>query len=65
VKELKGFEMVELQPNESKKITFTINEKTIEFFTANSKWEAETGDFKVFIGGSSAANLEMNFHYSN
>lgn len=65
VKELKGFEMVELQPNESKKITFTINEKTIEFFTANSKWEVETGDFKVFIGGSSAANLEMNFHYSN
>jgi beta-glucosidase len=65
VKELKGFEMVELQPNESKKITFTINEKTIEFFTANSKWESETGDFKVFIGGSSAANLEMNFHYSN
>ena len=65
VKELKGFEMIELQPNESKKITFTINEKTIEFFTANSKWEAETGDFKVFIGGSSAANLEMNFHYSN
>jgi len=65
VKELKGFEMVELQPNESKKITFTINEKTIEFFTANSKWEAETGDFKVFIGGSSATNMEMNFHYSN
>ncbi|MEY3499257.1 MAG: hypothetical protein RL308_926 [Bacteroidota bacterium] len=65
VKELKGFEMVELQPNESKKITFTINEKTIEFFTANSKWEAETGDFKVFVGGSSATNMEMNFHYSN
>lgn len=65
VKELKGFEMVELQPNESKRITFTINEKTIEFFTANSKWEAETGDFKVFVGGSSATNMEMNFHYSN
>jgi beta-glucosidase len=65
VKELKGFEMVELQPNESKTITFTINEKTIEFFTANSKWEAESGDFKVFVGGSSATTLESGFQYSN
>jgi beta-glucosidase len=65
VKELKGFEMVELQPNESKTVTFTINEKTIEFFTANSKWEAESGDFKVFVGGSSATTLESGFQYSN
>ena len=65
VKELKGFEMVELQPNESKTVTFTINEKTIEFFTANSKWEAESGDFKVFVGGSSATTLESSFHYIN
>ena len=65
VKELKGFEMVELQPNESKIVTFTINEKTIEFFTANSKWEAEPGDFKVFVGGSSATTLESGFQYSN
>ena len=65
VTELKGFEMVELQPNESKTVTFTINEKTIEFFTANSKWEAESGDFKVFVGGSSATTLESSFQYSN
>ena len=65
VKELKGFEMVELQPNESKTVTFTVNEKTIEFFTANSKWEAESGDFKVFVGGSSATTLESSFQYSN
>jgi beta-glucosidase len=65
VKELKGFEMVELQPNESKTVTFTINEKTIEFFTANSKWESESGDFKVFVGGSSTTTLESSFQYSN
>jgi beta-glucosidase len=49
VKELKGFEMIEL--NETKEITFSID-KT-EFYTAN-KWEAEPGDFNVFVGGSSA-----------
>jgi beta-glucosidase len=63
VKELKGFEMIELQPNESKKVSFIINKKTIEFFTANSKWEAEAGDFKVFVGGSSVETLEGDFQY--
>ena len=65
VKELKGFEMIELQPNEMKEVTFEINEKTIEYWTANRKWEAEPGDFKVFIGGSSVTKLEGDFKYSN
>ncbi|HEY4616587.1 MAG TPA: beta-glucosidase BglX [Flavobacterium sp.] len=64
VKELKGFEMIELQPNETKKVTFTVDEKTIEFFTANKKWEAEPGDFNVFVGGSSTTTLEANFQYN-
>ncbi|HLF50877.1 beta-glucosidase BglX [Flavobacterium sp.] len=65
VKELKGFEMIELQPGESKKVSFTIDKKTIEFFTANQKWEAEAGDFKVFIGTNSAQTIEADFQYSN
>lgn len=65
VKELKGFEMVALNANETKTVTFTIDEKTIEFFTANGKWEAESGDFKVFVGGSSDKTLEDNFEYNN
>ena len=65
VKELKGFEMITLEPNETKKVTFTIDKKTIEFFTANQIWEAEPGDFKVFIGTNSVNTLEGNFQYSN
>ena len=65
IKELKGFEMIELQPNETKKVHFTINKKTIEFFTANSKWEAENGDFKLFVGGNSVKTLETDFQYVN
>lgn len=65
VLELKGFEMIELQPNETKTVTFTINEKTIEFFTAKLKWEAEAGDFKVFVGGNSAKTMQGNFQYIN
>lgn len=63
IKELKGFELIELQANESKKVTFTIDEKIIEYFTANRKWEAESGDFKVFVGGSSATVLESSFQF--
>lgn len=63
VKELKGFEMIELNPNESRQVVFKINKKTIEFFTANSIWEAEPGDFKIFVGGSSDKNLEGDFLY--
>jgi beta-glucosidase len=63
VKELKGFEMIELKANETKEITFSIDNKTIEF--ANNKWEAEPGDFNVFVGGSSAKTLQMDFQYSN
>lgn len=65
VKELKGFEMIELQPGESKKVNFVINKKTIEFYTAQSKWEAEPGDFKVFVGGNSVQTLENDFQYLN
>ncbi|MFV8354718.1 beta-glucosidase BglX [Flavobacterium sp. XS1P32] len=65
VKELKGFEITEIQPNETKKVVFTIDEKTIEYFTANRKWEAEAGDFKVFVGGSSITKLEGNFQFAN
>ncbi len=65
VKELKGFEMVMLKANETKIVKFTIDKNTIEYFTANSKWEAETGDFKVFVGGSSDKTLEESFQYTN
>ena len=65
LKELKGFELVELQAGETKTISFTIDEETIQFFTANRKWEAEAGDFKVFVGGSSYTSLEADFAYGN
>ncbi len=65
VKELKGFEMIALEPNQTKTVTFTIDKKTIEFFTANQIWESEPGDFKVFIGTNSVNTLEGNFQYSN
>ena len=64
VKELKGFQIVELKANETKKVTFSIDSKTLEFFTANGKWETELGSFKVFVGGSSDKTLETNLEFT-
>ncbi|CAM3893982.1 beta-glucosidase BglX [Flavobacterium jumunjinense] len=63
VKELKDFKMVELAANETKEITFLIDEKMLAFYSGNSKWETEPGGFKVFIGGSSDKTLESNFKF--
>ena len=65
VRELKGFEMVTLLPNETKTVSFEIDRNLISFYTANNKWEAEPGDFKVFVGGNSDATLQADFTYEN
>jgi len=64
IKELKGFELIALEPGKSKVVTFEITEETIQFYTANKKWEAEPGDFKVFVGGNSKNTLETNFSFN-
>ncbi|MGB5943779.1 MAG: beta-glucosidase BglX [Leeuwenhoekiella sp.] len=58
IKELRDFKMVELAPGESKTVTFDITPKTLEFYSAQAKWEAESGEFKIFIGGNSVDLLE-------
>lgn len=58
VKELKGFELVTLEPGESKTVTFEIDKKLLEFYSANKKWETEAGTFKIFIG----TNAEVKTH---
>lgn len=65
VKELKGFELAEIKAGQTRTISFTIDEKLLEFYSANNKWETEPGDFKVFVGGSSATTLEAGFTYTN
>lgn len=53
VKELKGFEKIYLQPNESRTIRFTIAPEMLKFYNADLKFVAEPGDFDVMIGPDS------------
>ena len=61
VRELKGFEMVSLNPGETKTINFEISESLLKFYTANETWESESGFFDIFIGTNSNANLQESF----
>jgi len=65
VKELKGFQLVELEPGESKTVTFPITTKMLEFYTANRVWEAEDGEFNIFVGGNSIDLKSSNFTFKN
>jgi beta-glucosidase len=58
VRELKGFELVRLEANESKKIEFTLSEKELGFYDNEGKFIVEPGDFSIFVGGDSNTTLQ-------
>ena len=54
VRELKGFEKVELQPGECKDVTFTLDKRAFAYWnTGLGDWHVETGEFTIEIGQSS------------
>lgn len=61
VKELKGFELVDLKKGESKTITFTLTEKELGFYNNEGDYLTEAGTFKIMVGGSSDKGLESGF----
>ena len=61
VKELKGFQKVFLKKGETRTIEFSLTEKDLRFYNSDLKFVSEPGDFKVFVGTSSAQTLEAGF----
>lgn len=61
VKELKGFELVELNPNQTKTITLSLTQEELGFFNSQGLFIVEDGDFEVFVGGSSETVLTDKF----
>ena len=54
VKELRGIEKVELQPGETKTVTFTLDKRAFAYYSVNiHDWHVETGEFDILIGKSS------------
>jgi beta-glucosidase len=61
VKELKGFQKVELAAGQSREVAFTLKASDLAFYTAAGRWEAEPGAFEVFVGGNSRDVKQAGF----
>lgn len=53
VKELKGFQKVELRSGETKTIAFTITVNDLKFYNYDLKYDWEPGEFEIMIGTNS------------
>lgn len=61
VRELKGFEQIELEPQESKEISFNLTAKELGFYNNEGEFVVEEGRFKVYVGEDSRATLSTSF----
>ena len=61
IKELKGFELIELKKGETKTVTLTLTDKELGFYDNDGNYLVESGIFKIMVGGSSDKGLESSF----
>jgi beta-glucosidase len=53
VKELKGFQKIELKAGESKRVSFGITVEDLKYYNYDLKYDWEAGDFDIMIGPDS------------
>lgn len=54
MKELKGFEKVNLKPGETQTVTLKLTQDDFSYFSSKKrKWVFEKGDFVIRVGASS------------
>lgn len=61
VKELKAFQKVHLSANSQQTVSFTITKDMLRYYTKSMKFDVETGDFNLYIGGNSRDVIRAEF----
>ncbi len=61
VKELKGFELLNLKAGETKAAKFELTEKELGFYDNEGKWILEKGEFEVYVGTNSQTQNKKSF----
>lgn len=61
VRSLKAFEQIELEAGEKQNVEFILNDKDLGFYDNEGEFIVEPGDFEVFIGEDSTADLSEKF----
>ena len=54
VKRLRGFEKIDLEPGQTKTVTFEVPASALAFVGADGRWRLEAGEFRLSCGGLSA-----------
>jgi beta-glucosidase len=61
IKELKGFQKIDLKKGETKTITFELSVEDLKFYNSDLDFVAEPGEFEVFVGTDSTTELKLKF----
>jgi beta-glucosidase len=61
IRELKGFKKVFLKRGEAREVTLTLVPKDIKFYNSSLEFVSEPGEFEIFVGTDSAADLKTSF----
>ena len=63
VKELKGYQKIQLQPGESRRVTFTITTDELKFYNSDLKYDWEPGEFIIQVGTNSSDVKAATVHW--
>ena len=61
VKELKGFEKISLKKGEKRTVRFTLTDADLAFTRQDLSWGSEPGQYRLWVGPSSATGSEASF----
>lgn len=61
VRELKGFQKITIKKGEKQTVTFQITAEDLKFYNADLQFVAEPGEFEIFVGSNSNAELKTLF----
>ena len=61
VRELKGFQKIDLKKGQMQKVLFELSIEDLKFYNSNLKFEAEPGRFEIFVGTNSNTENKISF----
>ncbi len=61
VRELKRFKKVFIKKGKTITVDFKLNKNDLSFYRQDMSWGTESGDFNIFVGGDSNAQLKVSF----
>ncbi len=64
VKELKGFQKINLKAGETKTVVFNVTPEDLKFYDNNLKYDWESGEFEIFVGGDSQKTISQKITWN-